>query len=92
MEDTFDKVKDKAKEVAKKVTDKDTYLGDEEKKNYESEGRRADKEPMSPENIREHEPTAVKRDQDQGIVEEGQSDTDNPEAREQYKKKGMTKV
>lgn len=48
---------------------------------------------MSPEKIREHEPTAVKRDQDaQNIVEDGQSDTDSQKAREEYKKKGMTKV
>ena len=44
---------------------------------------------MYPERIRKHGPTAVKRDQDgQNIVEEGQSDTDSQQAREEYKKKG----
>jgi hypothetical protein len=33
-----------------------------------------------------------KRDRDQNIVEEGRADTDNHEAQEEYKKKGMTKV
>jgi len=48
---------------------------------------------LYPERIRKHGPTAVKRDQDgQNIVEEGQSDTDSQQAREEYKKKGMTKV
>jgi len=30
-----------------------------------------DKDPMSPEQIKSHEPTAVKRDSDTGIVEGG---------------------
>ena len=66
-EDTFDKLKNKAKDVAEKVTDTDTYLGDKdetEKNNegYETEGQQGSKEPMSPEEINKHEPTAVKRD------------------------------
>lgn len=66
MEDTFNKLKDKAKNVAEKVTDKDTYTGNEDHSDYASEGQRGDKEPMNPEDIAEHEPTAVKRDKNQG--------------------------
>jgi hypothetical protein len=48
---------------------------------------------MTPAKIKEHEPTAVKRDpNDQTIVEEGQTGTDTQEAGEEYKRKGMTKV
>lgn len=51
------------------------------------------KEPMTPAQIKKHEPTAVKRDpNDQTIVEEGQTGTDTQEAEEEYKRKGMTKV
>ena len=49
-------------------------------------------DPMSPENITEHEHTAVNRGQDNEIVEEGQAGTSSKEAQEKYKKKGMTEV
>ncbi len=53
----------------------------------------SEKEAMTPAKIKEHEPTAVKRDpDDQEIVEEGQTGTDTKEAEEEYKRKGMTKV
>jgi hypothetical protein len=53
----------------------------------------SEKEAMTPAKIKEHEPTAVKRDpNDQEIVEEGQTGTDTQEAEEEYKRKGMTKV
>jgi hypothetical protein len=53
----------------------------------------SEKEAMTPAKIKEHEPTAVKRDpNDQTIVEEGQTGTDTQEAEEEYKRKGMTKV
>jgi hypothetical protein len=49
-------------------------------------------DPISPENITEHEPTAVNREQDSSeIVEEGQAGTTS-EAQEKYRKKGMTEV
>jgi hypothetical protein len=42
----------------------------------------ASKDPMSPEKIAEHEPTAVKRSpNEQEIVEGGQTGADTPEAR-----------
>jgi hypothetical protein len=65
VEDTYEKVKDKVKKAANKVTDSDTYLGsDDKKENRENEKGR--KEPMNPEDIADHEPTAVKRDKNQG--------------------------
>ena len=62
-----------------------------------SSGRKKDplkeydeKEPMSPAKIKEHEPTAVKRDtEDQNIGETGSSNPD--EAREKARRSGMTK-
>jgi hypothetical protein len=48
---------------------------------------------MSPEEITSHEPTAVKRDpNDQKIAEGGKTGTDTQEAKEKYRKEGMTKV
>ena len=47
---------------------------------------------MNPEDIASHEPTAVNRDDETEITEEGQADTNSREAREQYRKKGMTEV
>ena len=52
-----------------------------------------DKEPMTPAKINAGEPTAVKRDpSDQKITSSGQTGTNTPEAREEYRKRGMTKV
>ncbi len=51
------------------------------------------KDPMSPEEITSHEPTAVKRDPNyQKIAEGGKTCTDTEEAKEKYRKEGMTKV
>ena len=53
----------------------------------------SDKEAMTPAKIKEHEPTAVKRDpSDQTITEPGQTGTDSQQANEEYRKRGMTKV
>lgn len=50
-------------------------------------------EAMSPAKVTSHEPTAVKRDpSDQNIVNKGKEGTNTEEAKEEYKKKGMTKV
>ncbi len=52
-----------------------------------------EKEPMTPSKINEHEPTAVKRDpSDQTITSGGLTGTNTPEAQEEYRKRGMTKV
>jgi hypothetical protein len=72
MGDTYEKVKEGVKKVAgkvedsaEKVVDPDTYTGsDDEKERRENE--RGGKEPMNPEDIAEHEPTAVKRDKNRG--------------------------
>jgi hypothetical protein len=77
-EDTFDKLKAGAKAVAKKVTDPGKDLGDEynKEKGKEMGGdlKEADEsgssDPMSPEKIASHEPTAVKRDKNQGTTGE----------------------
>lgn len=62
-------------------------MSSSENENYEG------KDPMSPEKITSHEPIAVKRDStDQEIDESGQIGTDSEEAREKYRRKGMTKV
>ena len=53
----------------------------------------SEKEPMTPAKIKEHEPTAVSRDlNDEKIVGGGQTGTDSPEALEDYRRQGMTKV
>jgi len=51
------------------------------------------KEPMTPSKINEGEPTAVKRDpKDQKITEPGQTGTDDENAKEQLRKRGMAKI
>jgi hypothetical protein len=50
------------------------------------------KDPMSPEKIKQHEPTAVKRDpSDQEIVGKGETGANPEEAREVARTKGMAK-
>ena len=74
IEDTFDKLKAGAKAVAKKVTDPGKDLGDEYDKergketsrDYEQTTGSGTSDPMSPEKIASHEPTAVRRDPNQG--------------------------
>jgi hypothetical protein len=73
VEDTFDKLKAGAKAVAKKVTDPGKDMGAEYDKekgkeragDYEQSEESGSKDPMSPEKIASHEPTAVKRDKNQ---------------------------
>jgi hypothetical protein len=50
-----------------------------------------DKEPMTPAKIKEHEPTAVKREMSERITEGGQTGTNPEEAAEIARKKGMAK-
>ena len=86
-----EKTAEDAKESARVATDTDTYT-----KSYETDNRDYNKaggnEPMNPEDIASHEPTAVSRDQDTGITEEGQAGTDSAEAKEKFRKKGMTET
>ena len=74
IEDTFDKLKAGAKAVAKKVTDTSKDLGEEYDKERgkgnptisEQTGGSGTSDPMSPEKIASNEPTAVRRDPNQG--------------------------
>jgi hypothetical protein len=50
-----------------------------------------EKEPMSPAKIIEHEPTAVKREMTERIVEPGQHGSDPEKAREIARRSGMAK-
>jgi hypothetical protein len=51
-----------------------------------------EKEPMTPAKIKEHEPTAVRREMTEKIVEPGQTGgTNSEEAKEIARKKGMAK-
>src|SRR5918994_1024161 len=50
-----------------------------------------EKEPMTPAKIKEHEPTAVKREMTERITEPGQTGTDAERAREIARSKGMAK-
>jgi hypothetical protein len=62
---------------------------DKYKKDYNESGG---SEPMNPEDIASHEPTAVKRDLDNDIANDGEMGTDSPEARDKYRKQGMTET
>jgi hypothetical protein len=69
---TFDKIKegfkktaDKVEDSAERVADPDTYKGSKDEKEYR-ENEKGGSEPMNPEDIAEHEPTALKRDKNQG--------------------------
>jgi hypothetical protein len=102
-------VKDTAKDTADKNKDTldsaSTSASNQERKYEEGGpgteiGRKDDllteyreNEAMTPAKIKEHEPTAVKRDpRDQTITEQGQTGTDTEQANEQYRKRGMTKT
>ncbi|HZA08126.1 MAG TPA: hypothetical protein VE619_10515 [Nitrososphaeraceae archaeon] len=50
-----------------------------------------EKEPMTPAKIKEHEPTAVKREMSEKITEGGQTGTSSQDAAEKARKSGMTK-
>lgn len=62
-------------------------MSSSENENYEG------KDPMSPEKITSHEPTAVKRDSDdQQIAEGGNTGTNTEETKEKYRRQGRTKT
>jgi hypothetical protein len=88
-----ERAKDTASDVGERA--KDTVTGHESET---SEGRQEDpltsyreKEPMTPAKIKEHEPTAVKREMSEKITEPGQTGTDSQDAAEIARKKGMAK-
>src|SRR3970282_1110636 len=88
-------------ELTKKVKDtfkgaKDTVLGENADKTRTSPTRDPlteyeSSEPMTPAKIKEHEPTAVKREMTEKITEPGQTGTNTEEAAEIARKKGMAK-
>ena len=72
-EDTFEKVKkgiketaEGVKETAEEVIDPETYTGSDEGRKNREYDEAGGKQPMNPDDIAEHEPTAVKRDKKQG--------------------------
>jgi hypothetical protein len=94
-------------EIKEKIKEKVSGTGKTEGQTSEYEegapgtetGRREDpltsyreKEPMTPAKIKEHEPTAVKREMTERITESGQTGGTSPEeAAEIARKKGMAK-
>ena len=50
-----------------------------------------DQEPMTPAKIKEHEPTAVKREMTEKIADSGQVGASGPDAAEKARRSGMTK-
>ena len=81
MSKIVDKVKDKLKDA------KDTVTGSEDTKDTEETGYDSTKqyetnEPMSPAKIKEHEPTAVKRETIEKITDK-QGTSSNPEEAEE---------
>jgi hypothetical protein len=87
-------------ELTKKVKDtlkgaKDTVTGEDSDNTRTSTAdpltEYESSEPMTPAKIREHEPTAVRREMTEKITEPGQVGTNPDEAAERARKKGMTK-
>ena len=100
--DTKDKAKDKVTTAKENVSSSSSSSSKErefEEGRAETEvGRKddpltsyRDKEPMTPAKIKEHEPTAVKREMTEKIVEPGQKATHSQEAKEIARRSGMAK-
>lgn len=100
-----DKTTSKAKEGVSSSTTTTKSRTNQQDREYEEGGRGTqvdrkddplteyrEKEPMTPTKIKEHEPTAVKREMSQKISQSGQtSGTSNKEATEKARRTGMTK-
>jgi hypothetical protein len=103
--DTKDKAKDKVMDTKETVSSSSTSssYGKQEREFEEGRagtevGRKEDpltsyreKEPMTPAKIKEHEPTAVKREMTEKIVEPGQEATNPEEAKDKARRSGMAK-
>jgi hypothetical protein len=91
-EEAKDKVMGAGEEAKDKVTghDEDRYSTGTGQKDDPLTSYK-EKEPMTPAKIEEHEPTAVKREMTENIVEPGQTGTNPEEAAETARKKGMAK-
>ena len=92
LKDAKDKVVGAGEDVKDSVTghDEDRYTTEAGQKDDPLTSYR-DKEPMTPAKIKEHEPTAVKREMTERISESGQTGTNSEEAAEIARKKGMAK-
>jgi hypothetical protein len=102
--DTKDKAKDKVTTTKENVSSSSSSSSSKHKREFE-EGRAGtevgrkddpltsyrDKEPMTPAKIKEHDPTAVKREMTEKIIEPGQEASNPEEAREKARRSGMTK-
>lgn len=66
VEDSVEEAKDDVKLAAKRLTDSDPYPGSSENQVKNRDIPDGGKDPMNPEEIAKHEPTAVKRDPNQG--------------------------
>ena len=103
--DTKDKAKDKVTSTKDNVSSSSSSssYGKHERESEEGRagtefGRKDDpltsyreKEPMTPAKIKEHEPTAVKREMTEKIVEPGQEATNPEEAKDKARRSGMAK-
>jgi hypothetical protein len=66
--------------------------GTESKRTKDPTKEYDEKEPMSPAKIKQHEPTAVRRDPSElNIVERGKQSTNTSDAKEKARRSGMTK-
>ena len=106
MGNIADKVKEKIMGAKDKVTDSNKLNADTDNDDRTFEeggpgtetGRKDDpltdyreKEPMTPAKIKEHEPTAVKREMSERISEPGQTTQSSQDAAEKARRSGMTK-
>src|SRR4051812_46248232 len=99
MGNIADKVKEKVMGAKDKVTDtnqddrtfEEGAPGTEAGRKDDPLTENRDKEPMTPAKIKEHEPTAVKREMSEKISESGQTGTSSQEAAEKARRSGMTK-
>jgi hypothetical protein len=85
------KVKDKLTGAKDKT--KETVVGakDTEETGYDSTKHYEANEPMSAAKIKEHEPTAVKREMTENITDKEGTSTNPEEAKEKARRSGMTK-
>lgn len=102
---TKDKAKDKVTSAKENVSSSSSSSSGKQERAFEEGGagtqvgRKEDplteykeKEPMTPAKIKEHEPTAVKREMTEKIVEPGKQSGTNPEeAKEIARRSGMAK-
>ena len=66
LKETAGGVKEGVEDTAEEVVEPDTYTGSEDERQKRDDNEAGGKEPMNPEDIASHEPTAVKRDKKQG--------------------------